>query len=119
MRIDHLAIWVEDLEKMKSFYSKYFRMNYSEKYTNHKKQFSSYFLSFPEGARLEIMHQSEIDNQSVYQNNKIGLTHFAISVGGKKNVDELTETFRQDGFQVDGEPRTTEDGFYESVIRDP
>jgi lactoylglutathione lyase len=108
-----------DLEKMKNFYTKYFGMNCGEKYTNPKKHFSSYFLSFPEGARLEIMHRSDINSGKEDHNLTFGLTHFAISVGIKNKVDELTETFRQDGFRIAGEPRTTGDGYYESVILDP
>lgn len=119
MKIEHLAIWVKDLEKMKSFYAKYFRMNCSEKYTNPKKQFSSYFLSFSEGTRLEIMHQPDIAEEEGKSRPAYGLAHFAISVGSKQKVDELTETFRKDGFEIAGEPRLTGDGYYESVILDP
>lgn len=57
MRIEHLAIWVQDLETMKKFYIKYFDMACSPKYVSEKKMVSSYFLSFKgEGTRLEIMH---------------------------------------------------------------
>ena len=49
----------------------------------------------------------------------IGITHFAVSVGSKEKVDELTEVFRKDGFEIVGEPRWTGDGYYESVVLDP
>lgn len=119
MKIEHLAIWVEDLEIMRSFYMKYFDMNCSEKYINSKKQFSSYFLSFSKGARIEIMHRHDIISKNGNCRLAYGLTHFAISVDNKLKVDEITEILREDGFQVVGEPRTTGDGYYESVILDP
>lgn len=119
MKIEHLAIWAKDLEKTKSFYKKYFGMKCIEKYTNSQKCFSSYFLSFSDGARLEIMHRPDIKSCKEDHSLKFGLTHFAISVGSNEKVDELTETLRLDGFRVVGEPRTTGDGYYESVIQDP
>ena len=48
-----------------------------------------------------------------------GLTHLAISVGSREKVNKLTELIRENGFTVSGEPRTTGDGYYESVILDP
>jgi lactoylglutathione lyase len=119
MRIEHLAIWVRDLEKVKEFYITYFEMKCSEKYTNIKKNFSSYFLSF-EGAstRIEIMSRPDITDLSGEHSMSFGLTHFSISVGGKMKVNALTEKLRFDGYNIVGEPRTTGDGFYESVIAD-
>ena len=119
MKIEHIAIWVRDLEKTKAFYSSYFNMRCGEKYLNEKKQFSSYFLSFEDGARIEIMHRPDISEQAGEVGANWGLTHFAISVGSRKRVDELTETIRKAGFEVTGEPRTTGDGYYESVVLDP
>ena len=118
MKIDHLAIWVEDLDRMKSFYTKYFNMMCSEKYINKKKQFSSYFLSFPTGARLEIMHRTDIIKSEQERGSLFGLTHFSISVGNKENVNYLTKLLRLDGFEIIGEPRRTGDGYYESVVMD-
>ena len=119
MRIEHLAIWVHDLEKVKEFYIKYFEMKCGEKYTNIKKDFSSYFLSF-EGAstRIEIMSRPDITDSSCEHSISFGLTHFSISVGSKMKVDRLTEQLRFDGYKIVGEPRTTGDGYYESVIED-
>ena len=119
MKIEHIAIWVRDLEKTKEFYTKYFQMSCGEKYVNEKKFFSSYFLSFEGGARIEIMHLPDISEQSGKAGTFFGLTHFAISVGSRERVDELTESIRKAGFKVTGEPRTTGDGYYESVILDP
>ena len=120
MKIDHLAIWVNDLDIMKAFYEKYFGGQAGERYHNSTKNFTSYFLSFEDGTRLELMQKSDIPknlNSAIDQ--YIGLNHLAISVGGQKIVDRLTERLRSDGYRVIGEPRTTGDGYYESVILDP
>lgn len=120
MKIEHLALWVKDLEQTKNFYTHYFGMQCSEKYTNASKGFSSYFLSFEnETTRLEIMHRADIlESKNTSAGNIFGLTHFALSVGGKEKVDEFTRQFRADGYKIVGEPRTTGDGYYESVIED-
>lgn len=82
MRIDHIAIWCQDLEKMKNFYMEYFQMKASEKYENHKSKFSSYFLSFPNSnTRLEIMHREDISKIFSNFGKTMGLTHISISVG--------------------------------------
>ena len=119
MKIEHIAFWVNDLERMKSFYMQYFNMNCGEKYENRGKAFSSYFLSFGSGARIEIMHRPDISDQIENKGVTNGLTHLAISVGNRGKVDELTKRIRSDGFEIIGEPRITGDGFYESVISDP
>jgi len=120
MRIEHLAIWVYDLEIVKEFYIKYFEMKCSKKYTNIKKNFSSFFLSF-DGAsstRIEIMNRPDIRDLAGEFSNYFGLTHFSISVGSNTKVDKLTEQLRLDGYKIVGEPRITGDGYYESVIED-
>lgn len=119
IKIEHIALWVNDLEVMRAFYTNYFGMSSNELYRNEKKQFSSYFLSFQNGPRIELIHKPGITNAPNSQNNNIGLAHSAISVGSKKNVDELTTLIKKEGFVVLGEPRTTGDGYYESVIVDP
>lgn len=119
MKIEHIAIWTSDLEKMKEFYLRFFELESNEKYYNPKKQFSSYFLSFKKGARIELMHRPDISEFLENSDVKLGLTHFAISVGSKQKVDAITETIRKNGFTVIGEPRITGDGYYESVIADP
>lgn len=119
MRIEHIAIWVNDLELMRDFYETYFMAISGDKYYNPKKEFSSYFLSFKEGSRLEIMHKPEVNTDSNFDVQYTGLIHFAVSVGSKEKVDVLTEQLRIDGYTIAGEPRTTGDGYYESVILDP
>ncbi len=120
MKIEHIAIWSRDIEKLKDFYIHYFCASASERYFNPKKNFQSYFLSFDDGCRLELMQMPGIPDDL---NNKhlqsTGIIHFAISVESKEAVDTLTELLRQDGFEIAGEPRTTGDGYYESVIFDP
>jgi lactoylglutathione lyase len=120
IKIDHLAIWSRDIEKLKTFYSKYFNTTPGDKYINPEKNFQSYFLSFENGCRLELMQMPGVLET---QNNKhaqfMGLIHFAISVGSKASVDALTNQLRADGYKIVGEPRTTGDGYYESVVLDP
>jgi lactoylglutathione lyase len=118
MKIEHLAIWVSDLERMKEFYCDYFDKKAGDKYHNPTKNFISYFLFFKSGTRIELMHKPELIS-TLERNDLLGFTHIAISTGSKTNVLELTERLRKDGFQIVGEPRTTGDGYFESVILDP
>lgn len=120
MRIEHIAIWSRNIDVLKAFYIKYFQCTAGTKYVNAKKNFESYFLSFDGGARLEIMQMPSIGNHGGDASGQfLGLTHFAISVGSKETVDSLTERLRKDGYAIVGEPRTTGDGYYESVVLDP
>jgi lactoylglutathione lyase len=121
MSIEHIAIWVRDLEGMRAFYQTYFGAMPNDKYTNARKGFSSYFLSFPDGGpRLELMQMPGIpDSQNDPLVQFTGLIHLAISVGSEANVDALTERLRADGYTIAGEPRRTGDGYYESVVLDP
>ncbi|RNL86276.1 glyoxalase/bleomycin resistance/extradiol dioxygenase family protein [Sinomicrobium pectinilyticum] len=119
MKLEHIAIWTYDLEKVKKFYVKYFGVKCSEKYINVQKKFSSYFLSFEgEDTRIELMHNPDIKASLSNHAPWLGLSHFAISVGNRKSVNELTELLRSDGYNVVSEPRITGDGYYESVIED-
>ncbi|GAB3560354.1 VOC family protein [Spirosoma fluminis] len=121
MYIEHIAIWVRDLEQMRIFYETYFGATAIDKYVNVSKSFSSYFLTFPQkGARLELMQMDAIpDSQNDALAQFTGLIHFAVSVGSEAAVDALTERLRADGYSIVGEPRRTGDGYYESVILDP
>ncbi|WP_223601077.1 VOC family protein [Chryseobacterium sp. GVT01B] len=120
MRIEHIAIWVKDLEKSRAFYQKYFGAVSNEKYHNPVKNFQSYFLSFDNGCRLEIMTKPDLrESKNSYESQQYGIIHLAFSVDSIEKVDELTETLRKDGYTVAGEARTTGDGYYESVILDP
>lgn len=121
MKIEHLALWVRDLEAMRAFYETYFAATANARYTNHQKGFSSYFLTFPDGdTRLEIMQMGGIpDSLNDAHQQFTGLIHFAICVGDEAHVNTLTERLRTDGFAIVGEPRRTGDGYYESVVLDP
>lgn len=117
MTIDHIALWTKDLDKMKDFYSKHFDCKVSERYDNKLKQFSSYFLSFPIGSRIELMKRNDIIETIDVE--KIGLAHFAICVGTPEKVDSMTKYLEESGVHISGYPRTTGDNYYESVILDP
>jgi len=120
MKIEHLAIWVEDIELMRQFYITYFDAISGEKYFNPQKQFTSYFIRFNGGGcRIELMHRPDISHILTERGSKMGITHFAITVGTKEDVNLLTERLRNDGYTIKGEPRTSGDGYYESVILDP
>ncbi|WEK69519.1 MAG: VOC family protein [Candidatus Chryseobacterium colombiense] len=120
MKIEHVAFWVKDLEIMRNFYEKYFGAVSNEKYHNPVKNFESYFLSFENGSRLEIMTRPDIqEGNNSFEAQKFGITHLAFSTGSKDKVDELTEILRNESYKVVGEPRTSGDGYYESVILDP
>lgn len=119
MKIEHLALWTADLEKAKAFYVKYFAMHCGDKYFNPQKRFTSYFLSFKNNiTRIELMHWPDILAHSGKKGVTNGFTHFAISVGSKELVNSITERLRADNFTIESEPRTTGDGYYESVVLD-
>lgn len=120
MKIEHIAIWANDLEKLKRFYGFYFEAQSSGKYTNEAKQFSSYFLKFDSRARLEIMQMPSVPGTKNDPYKQFtGLIHIAFSVGSKERVDSLTAQLAKDGYEVIDGPRTTGDGYYESVVLDP
>ncbi len=119
MRIDHIAVRAYDIERLREFYVTYFGTVSGTSYHNSKKGLTTYFLTFPSGgARLELMHIPELDRcgRSCQAS---GLCHIAISLGSREAVDALTERMRKEGVGIVGEPRTTGDGYYESVISDP
>lgn len=117
MKIEHTAVWVKDLEIMRDFYETYFGGAANDKYENHEKQFESYFLKFDEGARLELMRKTGIGERP--KENSIGWAHVAFSLGSKQAVDAVTAKLGKDGYAVISGPRTTGDGYYESVVEDP
>ncbi len=117
MKIEHVAMYVNDLEKAREFFVKYFGAKSNDGYHNPKKQFRSYFLSFGGEARLEIMNKADqIDSEKNLA--ATGFIHLAFSVGSKEKVDDLTAQLKRDGYEVISEPRTTGDGYYESCILD-
>lgn len=115
MRIEHIAMYVNDLEKAKDFFETYFQASSNEMYHNRTTGFRSYFLSFEDGARLEIMNKPEMaDGEKPLA--RTGYIHIAFSVGSIEKVDLLTRELKKDGYQVVSGPRTTGDGYCESCI---
>ena len=152
MKIEHVAIWVRDIDKVCEFYRKYFGGVVHPIYHNPTKQFTSRFITFDAGARLEIMHRPDIciernvgtvemfhvkhaiasvatgcshtgmtEHEHVGHevSQHLGFTHLSFSVGSKEEVDHLTQQMSSDGVSIVGQPRTTGDGYYESVVLDP
>jgi lactoylglutathione lyase len=111
-KIEHIGIYTKDIDVMKNFYIEVFNARAGKLYNNQKNDFSSYFIYFNSGCRLELMHHSGFTNKS-------GWGHISLSVGSKNEVDNITEKIRQYGYEVNREPRITGDGYYESVIVDP
>ncbi|MFW3625261.1 VOC family protein [Aerococcus viridans] len=116
MKIEHVALWVTDLELVKAFYEKYFEAKAGDRYHNPKTRFSSYFLSFDKGSRLELANKKHLSPRVA---DALGYGHIALAVGGKEAVDEKTALLVADGFPLLSGPRTTGDGYYESVVQDP
>ena len=115
MKIEHVALYVNDLEKARDFFIKYFGGESNDGYHNKTTDFRSYFISFDDGSRLEIMTRPELAD-TPKELNHTGFIHLAFSVGSKEKVDELTARLKNDGYEVLSGPRTTGDGYYESCI---
>ena len=116
MRIEHIAMYVKDLEGARAFFVKYFGAVSNDGYHNLKTDFRSYFLSFGDGSRLEIMQKPQMKDSKKFID-QTGYIHLALSVGSKISVDELTAQLKADGYEIISGPRTTGDGYYESFIR--
>lgn len=115
MRIEHVAMYVSHLEEARDFFVKYLGAKSNDGYRNPRTGFRSYFLTFDDGTRLELMNKpTMIDDAKVPE--RIGYAHIAFSVGSKEAVDTLTARLRADGYAVVSGPRTTGDGYYESCI---
>lgn len=120
LRIEHIALWTTDLERCKRFYVEYFGAAAGAPYRNPAKGFESVFLSFGDGARIEVMRTTTLAPVVIEPGaQRMGLTHFAVSVGSEQRVDELTAQLKRAGFPVLDGPRRTGDGYYESVVLDP
>lgn len=115
MKIEHIAMYVTDPERARDFFVKYLGGVSNDGYHNMKTDFRSFFVSFEDGARLEIMTKPEIIDAEKPLN-RTGYAHIAFSAGSKEKVDELTEKLKADGYEVISGPRTTGDGYYESCI---
>ncbi len=117
MRIDHVALWTERLEELRDFYMRYFGGRSNDKYVNPAKGFESYFIAFGDGCRLELMRRTDIHERA--QQPQLGFCHLAFGCAERSEVLALTERLRSEGHRIVGEPRTTGDGCFESVVADP
>lgn len=115
MRIEHVALYVRDLEGAREFFCRYFGARAGARYHNERTGFMSYFLTFDEGARLEVMTLPAMQDDPKAPN-RTGFIHLALSVGSAEQVDALTAQLAADGYEVLSGPRTTGDGYYESCI---
>ncbi len=115
--IDHIAMYVDNLEYSKQFFEKYFNGTAGKLYHNTNTGFKSYFISFGNKTRLELMNRPDL-LQNDKSKNHTGYSHIAFNLGSKDAVDNLTNQFKADGFTITSNPRTTGDGYYESVILD-
>ncbi|MBR4473398.1 MAG: VOC family protein [Oscillospiraceae bacterium] len=115
MKIEHAALYVNDLEAARDFFIRYLGGKSNEGYHNPRTGFRSYFIAFDDGARLELMNKPEMDDREKSLN-RTGYAHIAFSAGSKERVNELTEELRTAGYEVVSGPRITGDGYYESSI---
>ena len=115
--LTHIALWTKQLEMLRDFYVRYFNGTSNAKYVNPKKGFSSYFIYFESGPSLEIMQRTDVTEQR--EKEYVGLAHLAFHCRSKEEVNQQVERFRQAGYVIVGEPRTSGDGYYEGVILDP
>lgn len=118
MRIEHFAMYVLDIEEVKNFFVRYFNAVSNELYHNECTGFRSYFLSFDDSSRLEIMTRPELVREEP-DHLRCGYIHIAISVGCREEVNTLTDRLRNDGYEIVSGPRTTGDGCYESCVIGP
>lgn len=117
--IEHAALWTSDLDRSSAFYARAFGGEAGPRYHNPAKRFTSIFLTFASGARLELMHRPDVTRALFDGPEPLGYAHLAFSVGSEAEVDALTDRLRAEGVPVVGEPRRTGDGYYESVVLDP
>jgi lactoylglutathione lyase len=115
MRIEHIAMYVDDLEAAREFFLEYLDGHSNDGYHNVKTGFRSYFISFDDGARLELMNKPDVADTDK-TSERTGYAHIAFSVGSREKVDSLTECLRLAGYRVKSGPRMTGDGYYESCI---
>lgn len=116
MKLDHIALYVLDLEQAKDFFIRYFNASANNMYHNPHTGLKTYFLTFADGARLEIMQRPD-EIPSPFEPMRQGYIHIAFSVGSKEKVDSLTHRLEHDGYKVLSGPRTTGDGYYESCVQ--
>jgi len=110
--MNHIGLYVSDLEAAREFFEKYFGAASGAMYSNPRKGFRSYMLEFGGGARVELMTRDGISGACA-----LGSCHISVSVGSERAVDETTRRLVADGYALLDGPRTTGDGYYESCVR--
>jgi len=121
MKLEHVAIWTTDLERLKAYYTTYFQGVANQKYTNPNTLFQSYFLTFGSGSRLELMYKPEIpvNRNDTIEQQHLGIIHLAFGVPTKVDVDQMANQLQTAGFKILRGPRITGDGYYEFETLDP
>ena len=116
-RIEHIGVWVRDIDAVAAFYARHFGARIGQRYENPRKGFASRFLDFGGGARLELMTRVDVTERAPGE--RLGLAHVAIALDDEATVDALALELRTAGVPIDDGPRRTGDGYYECVARDP
>jgi lactoylglutathione lyase len=117
VRVDHVALWVRDLETMRGFYVERLGGRSGALYHNARTGFRSCFIAFSDGPRIELMTDSRGDRG--HADGAFGYAHIALSAGGRDQVDSIIRALEGSGVTVESRPRVTGDGYYEAVVRDP
>lgn len=119
--ISHIALWTENLDILKDYYTKYFSARAGEKYVNEITGFQSYFLSFNGHTTLEIMSMNGIpsNKNDTVNLQHLGFIHIAFGLNTKEEVDVLCDHFKEEGLPIIDGPRMTGDGYYEFTTLDP
>ena len=118
MNLEHVALYVDDLEATKAFYIRHFGATANNKYHNQRTGLQTYFLTFDGGAPLEIMQRPGMSPRASGEY-PLGYTHISFKLGSVEKVDELTRELQESGCPLLNGPRMTGDGYYESVLSDP
>ena len=101
MKIGHVAIWCQNLEEMKHFYTHFFNAKSNDIYENSSKGFRSYFLTLADGPRIELMQMDAVLASSGDVNTQFtGPAHIAFSVGSETKVEQMAATFIANGYEV-------------------
>jgi lactoylglutathione lyase len=121
MTVDHIAIWTNQLEKMKDYYVRYFSGRANRKYQNNENQYESYFVSFDSGSRIELMQKPGIPENlnDTVEKQYLGLIHLAFGVENMDLVNQKLKELAGDGYKILKGPRKTGDGYWEFETLDP
>ena len=120
MKIDHVALFCQDLEAMRDFFITYFEATSNDLYHNQRTGLRTYILSFPNGdTRLELMQRPDVTSKAVPEHAHLGYIHLSMAVGSRMQVEALTLRLQAEGYRVLSRPRTTGDGYYESCVEGP